>query len=96
MFAVDLDELAETVATLAHCETALDELLSDVTQRVAELHGVWSGRAALAQTEAQQSWEAGFLAMREGLAAMRAAGDVAGTAYRAAVAANRQMWEQLA
>lgn len=95
MYAVDLDLLAETIAAMAQCEAALDERLDEVAQRVAELHGTWSGAAAVAQAAAQQSWEAGFRSMRDGLAAMRAAGDAAGTSYLSAIDANRQMWEQL-
>lgn len=95
MYAVDLDLLEETIAAMAACGQALDELLDEVEQRVVELHGTWSGSAASAQAAAQEAWESGFRAMRDGLAVMRAAGDAAGASYHVAIGTNRQMWEQL-
>jgi len=95
MYAVDLDLLEETIAAMAACVAGLDDLLDEVGARVAELHGTWSGAAASAQAVAQESWEAGFRAMRDGLAAMRAAGDTAEASYHSAIGTNRLMWEQL-
>lgn len=95
MYEVDLDLLDETIASMAACGRALDGLLDEVDRRVAELHGTWSGQAASAQATAQQAWEDGFRSMRDGLAAMRAAGDLAGSSYRTATDTNRRMWEQL-
>lgn len=94
-YGVDLDLLEETTASMAQCGRALDDLLDDVAQRVAELHVTWSGQAAAAHTTAQAAWEAGFRAMRDGLATMRAAGEAAGSSYRSAADTNRLMWEQL-
>ena len=95
MYAVDLDELLATLDTLGGCGSELDELLSEIAARVALLHDTWSGLAADAQAAAQAEWEAGFREMREGLAAMRAAGSTAHDNYRAAADTNVRMWEQV-
>jgi WXG100 family type VII secretion target len=95
MFSVDLDLLGETVAELARCDQALDDLLDEVSRRVAGLHLTWSGAAAVAQEGAQAEWEAGFREMREALAAMRAAGRVAHGNYGDAASTNLRMWEQI-
>lgn len=94
-FAVDLDELLDTVGELARCGEALDALLDEVAQRVAALHGTWTGDAAVAQAAAQQGWEAGFRAMRAALASMRAAAGVAHANYEGAATANVRMWQQV-
>lgn len=95
MYAVDLAELQATVDELARTGVALDGLLEEVAARVAALHGTWTGRAAGAQAVAQAEWEAGFRGMREGLAAMRAAGATAHGHYSAAADTNVRMWRQL-
>lgn len=95
MFVVDLDELLATVDELDRCGEELDALLADVAARVVALHGTWSGLAADAQAAAQAEWEAGFREMREGLAAMRAAGATAHDNYRCAADTNVRMWGQL-
>ena len=92
---VDLDLLDETVAELAQGGEALDDLLDEVSRRVSALQLTWSGAAALAQEGAQAEWEAGFREMREALAAMRKAGQVARDSYHDAAGTNLQMWEQV-
>jgi WXG100 family type VII secretion target len=93
--AVDLDLLDETVAELTASGAALDELLDEVSRRVAALQLTWAGAAALAQEGAQAEWEAGFREMREALASMRTAGQVARDSYHDAAGTNRQMWAQV-
>jgi len=95
MFDVDLDLLDETVAELARGGAALDDLLAEVSSRVAALQVTWAGRAAVAHEGAQAEWEAGFRDMREALAAMRAAGRLAHGSYGEAATTNLRMWEQL-
>ena len=95
VYGVDLDELIATVDDLAVCGTELADLLAEVSRRVEALHVTWSGRAALAQTVAQADWEAGFRAMHEGLAAMRAAATTAHGNYADAAGTNVRMWEQV-
>jgi WXG100 family type VII secretion target len=95
LYGVDLDDLLATVDDLAACGTELAGLLAEVARRVAALHVTWSGRAASAHTDAQADWEAGFRAMHDGLAAMRAAARTAHGNYAGAVGANVRMWEQV-
>ena len=95
MFEVDLDLLDETVAQMTRCGEGLDDLLDEVSRRVAELHLTWTGAAAIAQDSAQAEWEAGFRAMRTALAVMRADADIAHGHYSAASATNLRMWEQV-
>ncbi len=91
-FSVDLDQLGETVATLADTARQCDEALSLVSARVARLHDTWSGQTAAAQTDAQARWETGFRTMTEGLATMRAAAETAECNYRAAIDVNVRLW----
>lgn len=95
MFAVDLDDLLATVDDLASCGAELSDVLDAVARRVEALHVTWSGRAALAQAGAQADWEAGFRAMRDGLATMRAAATTAHDNYADAAGTNLRMWEQV-
>ena len=95
MYAVDLDELDATVAELARCDETLDLLLAELERRVALLHESWAGAAASAHALAHERWDAGFRAMREGLATMRAAGGLADQSYRDAASTNLRMWEQV-
>lgn len=91
-FSVDLDQLADTVATLAATAGQCDEALGLVSTRVARLHDSWSGQTAAAQVAAQARWEAGFRTMTEGLARMRAAAETAEHNYRAAIDVNVRLW----
>ena len=94
-FTVDVDELLRVTGEMATCEDSLRDLADEVARRVDALHETWGGRAALAQHAAQHEWEAGFRAMREALARMRAVAAVAHDNYAAAVAANVEMWGRL-
>ena len=95
VYGVDLDDLLATVDDLADCGAELADLLAEVARRVEALHLTWSGRAALAQADAQADWEAGFRAMHDGLVAMRAAATTAHGNYSDAAGANLRMWEQV-
>lgn len=95
MYAVDLEELLDTIAAMARSTAALDSLLSEMSAHVAALHDVWSGQAATAQSAAQAEWEVGFRSMRDALAAMRAAAATAHESYSEAAATNVRMWEQV-
>jgi WXG100 family type VII secretion target len=95
MVAVDLDLLAETVAAMRHCGAALDARLAEVAAQVGALQATWTGDAAEAQAAAQAAWEAGLQTMCDGLAGMRAAGELAGDNYHAAVDTNLAMWGQM-
>ncbi len=91
-FAVDLDQLLDTIDALTRCEGVCDDGLDRVTARVRALHGTWSGRTATAQAHAQAEWEKGFALMREGLADMRRAATTARSNYLEAIDANLRMW----
>jgi WXG100 family type VII secretion target len=95
LYGVDLDDLLGTIDDLAACGSELGALLDEVARRVDALHVSWSGRAAHAQSAAQDDWEAGCRAMHDGLAAMRAAATTAHGNYSDAAGANVRMWEQL-
>jgi WXG100 family type VII secretion target len=94
MYAVELDDLLETVDELRRCGDGLESLLDEVARHVAALHLTWSGLAADAQVAAQAQWEAGFREMHAALAAMRAAADHAHGRYDEAAGTNLRMWEQ--
>lgn len=91
-FAIDLDQLADTISTLADTGRHCDEALDVVATRVARLHDTWSGHAAAAQADAQARWEDGLRAMTEALADMRTAAETAERNYRSAVDVNVGLW----
>ncbi|WP_148615542.1 WXG100 family type VII secretion target [Nocardioides rubriscoriae] len=91
-YAVDLDQLLDTIDALSRCEDACDEGLDRVRSRVRALHATWSGLSATAQAQAQAEWEDGFALMREGLADMRRAASTARANYLDAIDANLRMW----
>ncbi|MGA8258331.1 MAG: WXG100 family type VII secretion target [Nocardioides sp.] len=91
-FAIDLDQLTDTIAMLSAAGHRCDDALDLIAARMARLHGSWSGSTALAQSVSQARWEAGFVQMTEGLAAMRAAAQTADRNYRAAVDTNVKLW----
>ena len=91
-FAVDLEELARVVAEMATCQARLHDVAEETSRQVHALHGSWQGEAAVAHEVAQRVWDAGFRDMREALAAMRTAADVAHHHYESAALTNLEMW----
>lgn len=94
-YRVDLDLMQETIDSLTRCEATCDRALDDVSRRVRDLHGTWSGLTAAAQADAQARWEDGFAQMRAGLAEMRGAAGTAHHNYTDAVDTNVRMWGSL-
>lgn len=94
-FRVDLDQLDDVVTHLARQHVRLDALAGRLAAEASRLHAGWDGAAADAHVVAQARWDQGFSAMREALAAMRAAADTARANYAAAADANVSMWRQL-
>lgn len=94
-FAVDLDQVHDTIDTLDHNAQGFDELLDRLQARVTGLHGTWSGLAAAAHHEAHAEWTAGFATMRQALGQMRGAAQVAHDNYADAATTNLRMWEQV-
>lgn len=94
-FAVDADDLSGVVDELRRRHAALASLGGDLSRRIALLHDTWDGEAATAHETAQATWDDGFARMREALARMRAAAEVAHRNYTDAATTNLQMWEQV-
>jgi len=94
-YAVDLDQVAATVASLTGVEARLSDLVDDLHVRVAALHLTWSGVAADGHSCAHRAWEAGFAEMREALTAMRGAARAAHGNYGEAARLNTSLWEQV-
>lgn len=91
-FHVDLDQVATTVDDLDRCRDAFGELLVELQAHVRRLHDTWTGRAAVAHAQAQQTWEAGFAEMDDGLRLLREAARRAHESYGQAVTLNLELW----
>lgn len=94
-FAVDLDLLDEVVRSLGHHHDELELLDARLGEVVGRLHHEWAGAAALAHSDAQEQWDAGFAAMRSALSDMRAAAGIAHRNYGLAAEANVGLWQEL-
>ena len=94
-FAVDAKDLHWVIGELSTCESGLRGLAADLAKQIAKLHSTWEGQAALAHRVAQEEWEHGFLGMRDALADLRAAAQLAHHNYQSAANANLEMWRQL-
>ncbi len=94
-FAVDATDLHWVIGELSTCESDLRDLAVDLAKQITTLHSTWQGQAAMAQRIAQAEWEHGFLGMREALADLRAAAQLAHGNYQSAASANLEMWGQL-
>jgi len=88
----DLELAAHVVSVLSSVEDHLDEVVTDLRWRVAQLHETWGGLAAMGHVDAQVSWESSYREMREALAVMRTAVRTASENYSAAGSANAEMW----
>jgi WXG100 family type VII secretion target len=94
-FAVDAEELHRVIGELSSCESDLRGLAADLAKQIKVLHSTWQGQAAMAHRLAQSEWELGFLGMRDALADLRAAAQLAHHNYESATNANLEMWSQL-
>jgi WXG100 family type VII secretion target len=94
-FAVDAEDLLWVIGELSSCESGLKCLAADLATQIKTLHSAWQGQAAMAQQIAQAEWEHGFLGMRDALADLRAAAQLAHHNYESATNANLEMWSQL-
>ena len=95
-FAVDAEDLHWVIGQLSTCESDLRALANDLAKQLTTLHSTWQGQAAMAHKIAQAKWERGFLGMRDALAELRAAAELAHDNYQSAKNANLEMWSQLA
>ena len=94
-YAVDLARAWEVVASLASVEAALSEVVGDLRWRVAHLHAIWHGEAALAHLSAHVAWSSAYDEMHEALVTMRRAVRLAAHAYSAAADTNLSNWESV-
>ena len=95
-FDVDLDELRETLRGLASCQRDLISLASDLDAEQAQLQSGWAGRASAAQATSYASWRTSCAEMVTALASLRGLATQADAHYARAVAANLQLWRQVA
>lgn len=94
-FAVDVDELMATIASMAACGRELVDLASDVESAQGALRAEWEGQASTAHTGWHSRWRQSFADMTVALAELRALGETARVNYTGAVDANTAMWEQV-
>lgn len=87
---VELELLAQLVASMARVEAQLGEAHRAVELRMAQLH--WAGAAADEHAQAQHRWSVGAREMRESLTALRQLVATARENYAQAVAANAHIW----
>ena len=92
---MDAEDLHRVIGELSTCESDLRDLAADLAKQIEKLHATWQGQAAMAQQIAQAEWEHGFLGMRDALADLRAAAQLARHNYESATTANLEMWRQL-
>ena len=94
-FEVDVDALREVVAAMASCQRRLLDLAADVESLHAALRPAWSGLAADAHSASYLAWRDDCAAMITALAGVRGLASTAEDNYRASVAANLALWEQV-
>ena len=94
-YSVDLARAREVVSSLSTVESSLSDVVGDLRWRVAHLHELWEGEAALAHLDAHRAWSAAYDDMHEALTAMRRAVHVAAEAYADAAATNTANWESV-
>jgi len=95
-FEVDLGELRETLVDLASCQRDLIGLAADIDAAQVGLQADWSGTASDAQATAYESWRTHCADMVTALAALRGIAGAADEHYSRAVAANLELWRQVA
>src|SRR4051794_18910086 len=95
-YAVDLDELRATLASLASCQRDLVDLAADVDVAHQRLQSGWSGRSADAEATSHADWRDGCADMVTALAALRGVAVAADTHYSGAARANLELWRQVA
>ena len=94
-FEVEVDALREVVSAMASCQRRLLDLAADVEALHAALPPAWSGAAADAHAASYLAWRDDCAAMITALAAVRSLASTADDNYRASVAANLALWEQV-
>jgi len=95
-YAVDLEELRATLASLASCQRDLVDLAADVDAAHQRLQSDWSGRAADAEAISHADWRNQCADMVTALAALRGVAAAADAHYAGAARANLELWRQVA
>ena len=95
-FDVDLDELRRAVAALAICQRDLIALAADIDGAELRLQSGWSGAASDARAASHESWRSACADMVTALAALRGVAVAADAHYSGALAANVELWRQVA
>jgi WXG100 family type VII secretion target len=91
-FSVDPDALADAVARMSEFVQHTESLVGEIDTLVTQLHGTWSGEAAIAHAEAHRHWSQGEAMMREALVQLKSAGATAHHNYTGAMTTNTTMW----
>lgn len=91
-FGVDPRALADAVRRMAEFQRHAEDLINEIDSRATQLHATWTGAGAAAHAEAHQRWTRGEAMMREGLAALKSAGETAHANYTGAMATNLTLW----
>jgi uncharacterized protein YukE len=95
-YAVDLDELRDTLASLASCQRDLVSLAADIDLAQEQLQSGWSGRAADAEATSHHDWRSGCADMVAALAVLRGVAAGAEAHDTRAARTNLELWRQVA
>lgn len=93
---VDLDEVGAVLTGLAGCQRDLISLAGEIEAAQGDLQAEWSGCASDAQATSYATWREECAAMVTALAALRGVAAAADAHYSRAVAANLDLWRQVA
>ncbi len=93
-YRVDLDGMQSLIDKAAGLEKRIEDRLTEIQKRIAELHITWAGDAAQAHTTAAAEWAAGAAEMNAALGDLRKALAHARSAYHAVGPTNYDMWPQ--
>lgn len=91
-YRVDIPGLQRLIDGAAALESAIENRIVEIEQRVDALHVDWTGEAAVAHKNAHDERVAAVSEMREALRELRGKLTVAHTAYGAVGRTNSGMW----
>ncbi|MFB7721458.1 WXG100 family type VII secretion target [Nocardia sp. NPDC056100] len=88
----DLAEMQQLIDRAAQIETAIEQRLADIEQKLGALHVQWSGIAASAHSSAHSRWVSAARELHKALADLRTGTDQARSIYSGVVTTNQKMW----
>jgi WXG100 family type VII secretion target len=91
-YRVELDELSTFVEKLRSFEERAETIATRVDKQIADLHSTWTGEAAAAHRAHHVEWSSAASQMREALAELRDAAQVAHRNYSDVIKVNLAMW----